>query len=531
MSIDKTPHIEKINGHPVLKVDGHPFIMIAGEVHNSSASSVQYMEKIWEKAEELGLNTLLLPVSWELIEPKEGVFDFSIVHGLIGQARKRRMKIGLLWFGSWKNAQCYYAPEWVKTDINRFLRAEVVKGKPFIRNEAFYGMPYSTLSYLCDENMRADAGAFGKLMAFIRETDSDEHTVITVQVENETGLMGAAREHSEEADKAFSSEVPRDFADFMHSNTGTMTHEVRLAVENGKRYGNWEAVFGTQAEEIFSAYHIAKYVNTVAEAGKREYPLPFTVNCWLNKPGEKPGSYPSGGPVSKMAEVWHFCAPNIDVITPDIYVPNFSEICDEYTRRGNPLYIPECATHSYAGTRELLCVGRYHAMCYSPFGFEDIGLPFNNSQMALFGIDVTDPALATPQNAENYGRISRILCSMMPVLTSEYGTKSLQASSAEVDKTACFSMGKYIINVSFPSPDGACLVLQESEDRFYIVVQSAYISFESADPKRPGIDILSLEEGEFIHNQWNCIRRLNGDEAVMNNHEKPTLLRAKLFAF
>lgn len=530
------PHIESRNGKKTLIVNGKPFIMLAGEVHNSNSSSLAYMEQIWAQAKTLGMNCLLLPVTWELTEPEEGVFDFFLVQGLIEQARRFEMKIGFLWFGAWKNAQCYYAPEWVKRDLNRFRRAQVIKGRNFYRNKKFYDMPYTTLSYLCPETRAADARAFAKLMAFIREIDGEENTVITVQVENETGLMGAVRENSDEADALFAEPVPQDFADHMRSHTDTMVENVRQAVEQGAPSGSWAEVFGDAAEEIFSAYHVASYVNAVAEAGKKAYPLPLSANCWLNKAGEGPGTYPSGGPVSRMMEVWHHCAPNIDIIAPDIYVPNFVEVCDEYTRRNNPLYIPECATHSYAGPRAILCVGHYHAMCYSPFGFEDMGKPFTNNQMYLFGADVTDPALKTPQNVEEYGKINRFLQSMMPLLTEKYGTDDLQAASSEAGAVASFRMGSYQINAIFDSPlmgrkDGACLVLKENEDTFYLLVHAAALQFLSADPMHPSLDILVLEEGQFVDGQWVRGRRLNGDEAVLTSFDAPTLLKAKLFAY
>ena len=126
------PTLGTVNGHSVLMVDGMPFILLGGEVHNSSSSSLKYMEQVWEKAESLGMNCLLLSVAWELVEPEEGCFDFSLVQGLIEQARAHGMKIAFLWFGAWKNAQCYYAPAWVKTDPRRFRRAEIEKGKGFI---------------------------------------------------------------------------------------------------------------------------------------------------------------------------------------------------------------------------------------------------------------------------------------------------------------------------------------------------------------------------------------------------------------
>ena len=68
----KAPYLEDRNGQKVLIVDEAPFIMIAGEAHNSSASNVKIMERIWERADELNLNTVLLPIYWEVIEPEEG---------------------------------------------------------------------------------------------------------------------------------------------------------------------------------------------------------------------------------------------------------------------------------------------------------------------------------------------------------------------------------------------------------------------------------------------------------------------------
>ena len=118
------PHIERKNGHPVLMVKDQPLILIAGEVHNSDSSSPAYMEHIWDIAGRFGMNALLLPVAWEAVEPEEGTFDFSLPQALITQARERQMRIVFLWFGSWKNAECMYAPGWVKQDLILHKNAE-----------------------------------------------------------------------------------------------------------------------------------------------------------------------------------------------------------------------------------------------------------------------------------------------------------------------------------------------------------------------------------------------------------------------
>ena len=112
---------QQANG-TVLTLHDKPYIMLAGEVGNSNSSSVEYMEGVWQTAEQLGMNTLLLPITWDQVEPEEGQFDFSLLDGLVLQARGKGKHLVLLWFGSWKNAECMYAPAWVKTDLQRFRR-------------------------------------------------------------------------------------------------------------------------------------------------------------------------------------------------------------------------------------------------------------------------------------------------------------------------------------------------------------------------------------------------------------------------
>ena len=527
--------VETRNGRKVLIVNEEPFIMLAGEVHNSNSSSVEYMEGVYDQADALGMNSLLLPVTWELVEPEEGVFDFSLMDALIMQARARGKKLGFLWFGAWKNAQCYYAPAWVKTDLVRFRRAQMEKGKNLVRLKDFYGMSYTSLSYLCDETREADARAFGRLMRHLCEVDGEIGTVVAVQVENETGVMGNAREVSDEADALYAKAVPQAFVEHMKANVHTLVPDVKEAVQKGADSGSWEEVFGACAEEIFSAYHIASYVNAVAAAGKAEYPLPMTVNCWLDK-GEKPGMYPSGGPVARMMEVWEYCAPHIDVFAPDIYVPDFPGVCDAYTKRGNPLFIPECATHSYAGVREAYVVGHYHAMCYSPFGFEDIGKPFNAQQGALFGMDVSDPALKTPQNVEEYYWFTHNLQEMMPLLAAKYGTADLQAVCSERKEENEMVFGSFGFRVilehaRIKDSRGVCLVLKETEDTFYVMVHAAGLAFFTTDEKKPNAGILVLEEGRFQDGVWMAGRRFNGDEASSMIYEERTMLKVKLYAY
>ena len=497
------------------------------------------MGKSWDKAQELGITTLLTPVTWEMIEPEEGKFTFELVDDLVHQARERGGQLGILWFGAWKNSQCMYAPEWVKRDTERFRRAEMQKGKKQIRLDFFHGTSYTTLSYVCEETRIADARAFAELMKHLKEIDGEENTVVCVQVENETGVMGAPREHSDEADALFAGPAPQGLIDYLKANTEEMDEELRRDVEQGASSGTWEEAFGGSAEEVFSVYCTASYCNYVAEQGRKEYDLPMTVNCWLKQ--GPPGTYPTGGPTYQMMEVWQYAAPAIDIICPDIYVKNFLEICDHYVKRGNPLYIPEAATNGHVGARLVYTVGHYHAACFAPFGFEDLEQTGATPIMEIFGGDSTDPLLQEQQSVEEYRFCADALKAMMPMLTDAYGTSRLQAAISERPEESVLHFGKVNFRVLtempfFKKKDGVCLILQEESEApdvesFTILVNRAVVNYESADEAHPNIEILSLEQGVFGPDGWKTTLHCNGDEAQAMMYFEPTLLRIRLHLF
>ena len=301
-------------------------------------------------------------------------------------------------------------------------------------------------------------------------------------------------------------------------------------------YGkSWSEIFGEMADEVFQCYYTARFVETVAKAGKKEYDLPMTVNCWLDK-GQKPGKYPTGGPVAKLMPIWKYAAPSIDIYGPDIYIPTFLETCDCYTKGGNPLYIAECATHSYAGIRELYVIGHYHGMCYSPFGFEDIGLPFTAMQGVLFGMDTDDELLKTPQNSEEYTKINELLNGMMSLLAEAYGTRHLQASISENGKNEVLSFASYDFNVFYESRflktrSGACLVLEHEENEFYVIVKDCGLDIRSTKVGVPYIDFLSVDEGHFSDGKFISECRLNGDEITTMSFEGVHLLKIRVFSY
>jgi beta-galactosidase GanA len=144
----------------------------------------------------------LVALSWAQIEPKEGEFDWSLVDGLLQSARQHDLRIVFLWFGSWKNTWSSYAPDWVKADYTRFPRTRQRNGTPDER-----------LTPLSTANRDADARAFASLMQHIRAVDSQTHTVLMMQAENEVGSIPDARDYSSLANDAFAKPVPKVVVD------------------------------------------------------------------------------------------------------------------------------------------------------------------------------------------------------------------------------------------------------------------------------------------------------------------------------
>ena len=198
------PHLEKQGNASQLVVDGKPVLLLCGELHNSSTGGLDYMRPIWKRMAEKNLNSVIAAVSWELIEPTEGSFDFTLVDSTIAGARAANLKLILIWFASWKNGGSIYMPAWVKNDYTKFPRVKDRSGKPL-----------EILSTFGEATMKADAKAFAALMHHIKETDGRYRTVIMMQVENEMGVLdnpgvpgNAARDYSPAADAAFHAEVP-----------------------------------------------------------------------------------------------------------------------------------------------------------------------------------------------------------------------------------------------------------------------------------------------------------------------------------
>ncbi|MEF2621494.1 MAG: hypothetical protein U0M48_05005, partial [Xylanibacter rarus] len=70
-----------------ITVGGKPMLLLCGELSNSAATCEADIISVMRTCKKRGLNTVLVPAQWDLIEPEEGKFDFSLPKTVIEQAR------------------------------------------------------------------------------------------------------------------------------------------------------------------------------------------------------------------------------------------------------------------------------------------------------------------------------------------------------------------------------------------------------------------------------------------------------------
>ncbi len=362
--IGQNSFLQKQGTATQLVVHGMPFLILGGELGNSSAACPQDIERIFPKLKKMGLNTVLVPVYWDLTEPVEGQFDFTLTDKALQQARENDLKIVFLWFGAWKNSMSCYAPLWFKENHKKYPRAYTQSGKPLEIASAFSEAVYE-----------ADHHAFSQWMQHIATVDKEEGTVIMIQIENEIGMLEDARDYSREANKIFNVPVPAEFMTYLQKNKKALHPQMLKKWESQgcKKQGYWQEVFGADiyTDEIFMAWHYAKYVEGLAQTARSIYNIPLYVNAAMNSRGRKPGEYPSAGPLAHLIDVWHCGAPSIDILAPDLYDNGFTDWVARYKLHNNPLFIPEIRLTDNNSVRAFYIFGEHDAIGISPFSIED----------------------------------------------------------------------------------------------------------------------------------------------------------------
>jgi beta-galactosidase GanA len=497
------PYLTKKGTATQLIVDGKPFIILGGELGNSTATTTQNMQPVWSKLKTMNLNTVLVPVYWELIEAQEGKFDFSLYQDLITEARKNDIKIVFLWFGSWKNSMSSHAPDWVKLNQEKYPRVKDNTGRS-----------QEILSSFSENVLQADIRVFEKLMTFIKDFDAKNHTVIMVQVENEIGMLPSARDYQALAEDAFKKPVPAELMNYLQHNKEKLVPEfLQIWKVNGyKTTGNWEEIFGKSlaTDEIFMAYFYSKFTNKITEAGKKIYNLPMFVNAALNRIGRDPGNYPSAGPLPHLMDVWKAAGTAVDFLSPDFYNPDFKYWCDLYTRQGDVLFVPEHAFDNTVAAKALYTIANYEGLGFSPFSIESTQKPEDEPLGKMYGLIKEMTPMITANQGQ--GKIKGVLLSKNDAETIiRMGKYELTCKN---DYTLSWTAGAKTETWQL----GSAMIIQTGEDEFYVAGTGIVITFKHRENKDLNVGLLKVDEGNFENNGWKVKRHLNGDQTHQGRH-------------
>ncbi len=398
--------LDKNGVAPKLIVDGQPMLVIGGELGNSTATCPEDIERIFPKLKRMELNTILVPAYWDLMEPEEGRFDFSLTNAVIDEARKNDLKVIFLWFGVWKNSMSCYTPEWFKADYKRFPRAKTKEGKPLEIASAFSENVY-----------KAESTVFTRWLDHL--LDYDKHsTVIGIQIENEIGMLEDARDHSSLADALFVKGIPVELASYIKKNKASLHPYIKERIEGKEVFAgaSWLSIFGNNiyTDEIFMAWNYAKYVQRLAQLARKKTDIPLYVNAAMDSRGRQPGEYPSAGPLAKLIDIWHAAAPDIDFISPDLYDSGFTDWVRQYALPGNILFIPEIRQSTTANAPQAYyAIGEHNAIGLSPFCIEN-------------GED-------SPESHSVKGR--KLLKEIAPILLSNQGKGTMNGLYFDADST------------------------------------------------------------------------------------------------
>jgi len=520
------PHLVQKDGRTALMVDGAPYVVLGAQAHNSSNYPAA-LKKVWAAVKDANANTLEIPVAWEQIEAVEGTFDFSYVDTLVAEARRNKVRLVLLWFATWKNTSPQYSPEWVKFDNKRFPRMLDKDGKSIY-----------CLSPFGEETLKADKKAFVALMNHIKKIDDKQHTVIMMQVQNEVGTYGFARDYGTRAQAAFSQPVPE-------AVLARKKSPVQLAAK-----GTWSEVYGDYAEEYFHAWAIASYIEDIAKAGRAVHNLPMYVNNALRDPlaplAPWKANFASGGPTYDVIDIYKAAAPHIDFVGPDIYSPEskkVSAVIEQFTRPDNPLMIPEIGNAAGYARYAYQVLGR------GALGFAPFGLDYADYSNFPLGAKGTDKAMVEP-----FGRVFGAFRPMQRQW-AQWAFEGRTHGVAESDERTpeAIALRNWKVNVSFrewqfgekawfpnikdlpagtEAPSGGVAIAQIGDNEFIVVGQQSRLKFEGAGTNsgKPTMHA-RVEEGSFDSaGKWVMERNWNGDQTDygINLPARPVVLRIKM---
>lgn len=279
--------------------------------------------------------------------------------------------------------------------------------------------------------------------------------------------------------------------------------------------GNWQTVYGANADEYFNAYYIAKYIGKVAAAGKAEYQLPLYVNGALRDPLTNPtaNNYESGGPTDNVIPIWKVAAPSIDLLAPDIYLgeqEKIMKVIELYARPDNALFIPEL--NFIPKNAKYL----YDVLAHGGIGFSPFGIDVNGKYDTK--LNIIERLLPY---AQEYAMVEPMMREMAQwsfdgrIVSVIEREDHLAQTIDEGEWQVIIQFGDGNRNKALPNakPLGKVMIIKSVDNKFIAMGTFSRISFK---PQGKNIcrawQFIKVEEGHFENGAFKSERILNGDE-------------------
>jgi hypothetical protein len=489
LSRNLIPHFEAAGDRKVLYVDGRPFTVLAAEIPwwdliygRYKDTEIAY-DNLYPAAEKLGLNALKVPVKWSMIEPQEGVYDFSYVDHAKSMADKYHLKLVLNWFGHYASGDGtiygnltgeLYVPMYIVDDEKTYPRA--VDGNGVAHHNA--------ASYDYEPIIDREIAAFRAFMQHIKQVDSQTHTILMIQVENEIAVFGVDRknprmwrDHSPAADKRFT--------------------------------GN-----GFTEDLKFSAWDLSSnWIRRITGAGAEIYPLPFFHNYvdghiadWMvgGAPGEDVQTYLQNCPnISFIGVNSYFCAEwrsdNSCGRESDATVAELREPLLRYRIGRNLPAITEINSGITAITSRLayIAVGEFGVPIFAPWALT-VSYPESNQPYVL-----SDGSLANGGFAlrDTYLSLAKILPQVSYYATTEKLKVFMSPSPGQRFSTT-EAVNGFTVTVTGEN-NGQAIVIHPSGHEFLLVGYRVGVLFSDVAFQWPTVQQLQVRRVYWAGDHWN----------------------------
>ena len=484
-----TPHFEEANGRRVLYVDGKPFTVLAVEIPWWDLIYARYKETetaydaLYAAAEQIGLNALKVPIKWSMVEPEKGVYDFSYVDHAKTMAEKHHLRLVLNWFGHYASGDGtiygnltgeLYAPMYIVQDEKTYPRAVDADGIAH----------HNAASYDYEPIVEREIAAFRAFMQHIKLVDSQTHTILMIQVENEIAMFGVDRhnpklwrDHSPAANKRF---TDNGFTDDLKFTAWDLSY-------------NW--------------------IRRITDAGAEVYPLPF----FHNYVGGKVADWMVGGAPGEDVETYLKNCPNISFIGINSYfcaewrtdyscgreseatVDELREPLLRYRLSRNLPAITEINSGASPVTSRLayIAVGEFGAPIFAPWALT-VSYPESHEPYVLNDGTLANGAFAL---RDTYYSLSKAL----PQISYYAGTDKLKVFMSRLPRQR-FSQAEDVngSKVTVTGEDnGKAIVIHLSGHEFLLVGYRASVSFNDLAFQWPDMNSIRVEKVYWAGDHWN----------------------------